>query len=77
MSDCLLERLEKWRDGKMLPRGYDPKNYGGKIWWNENNPEMRKYWGTQKDYDKHVQNGGTWAEYAQKAAKQELARRNK
>ena len=47
----------------MLPCGYDPKNYGGKIWWNENNPIMRIIWGTQADYDKHIQKGGTWEEY--------------
>ena len=47
----------------MLPFGYDPKHYGGKIWWNENNPGMRAIWGSQADYDKHVQKGGTWLEY--------------
>ena len=35
----------------MLPFGYDPKNYGGIIWWNENDPEIRAIWGTQADYD--------------------------
>jgi hypothetical protein len=48
----------------MLPLGYDPQNYGGEIWWNEHNPKMRAIWGTQKDYDAHIQNGGTWEEYA-------------
>lgn len=47
----------------MLPFGYDPKNYGGIIWWNENDPEIRAIWGTQADYDKHIQQGGTWKEY--------------
>lgn len=47
----------------MLPMGYNPANYGGKIWWNENNPRMRLIWGTQEDYDNHVQQGGTWEEY--------------
>lgn len=53
----------------MLPFGYDPKNYGGKIWWNEKNPSMRAIWGTQSDYDKHVQQGGSWKEYATIARK--------
>ena len=53
----------------MLPFGYDPKNYGGRIWWNENNPEMRAIWGTQTDYDNHVQKGGTWLEYEKIAGK--------
>lgn len=47
----------------MLPFGYDPKNYGGRIWWNENDPGMRAIWGTQAGYDKHIQQGGTWKEY--------------
>ena len=47
----------------MLPFGYDPKNYGGRIWWNENDPGMRAIWGTQADYDKHIQQGGNWKEY--------------
>jgi len=47
----------------MLPFGYDPKYYGGKIWWNENEPGMRAIWGTQNDYDKHIQAGGTWEQY--------------
>ncbi len=47
----------------MLPNGYDPKNYGGKVWWNENNPDMRAIWGTQEEYDEHVKKGGTWLEY--------------
>lgn len=47
----------------MLPYGYDPQNYGGKVWWNENNIEMRTIWGTQADYDKHILQGGTWEEY--------------
>ena len=47
----------------MLPYGYDPANYKGKIWWNENNLEIRAIWGTQADYDKHIKQGGTWQEY--------------
>ena len=47
----------------MLPFGYDPKNYGGKIWWNENDPKMRAIFGTQADYDRHIAQGGTWKEY--------------
>ncbi len=35
----------------MLPFKYNPENYGGKIWWNDKNPEMREIWGTQEDYD--------------------------
>lgn len=53
----------------MLPFGYDPKSYGGTVWWNENNPQMRAIWGTQEDYDKHVAQGGTWKEYEEKVAK--------
>jgi hypothetical protein len=49
----------------MLPRGYNPENYGGKIWWNDQNPEMREIWGTQEDYDNFKRNGGTWAQYEQ------------
>lgn len=49
----------------MLPRGYDPANYGGKVWWNENNPEMRAIWETQESYDRHIQQGGTWETYVQ------------
>ncbi len=49
----------------MLPFGYDPKNYGGKIWWNENNPEMKDRWGTQEDYDSFIAQGGTWQEYVE------------
>ena len=53
----------------MLPFGYDPKNYGGTVWWNENNPQMLAIWGTQEDYDMHVAQGGTWREYEEKVAK--------
>ena len=48
----------------MLAKGYNPANYGGKVWWNENNEGMRAIWGTQTDYDEHIKNGGTWEEYA-------------
>ncbi len=51
----------------MLPKGYNPKNYGGKVWWNEENPRMRAIWGTQADYDRHIEQGGTWKEYVEKA----------
>ncbi len=51
----------------MLPKGYDPKNYGGKVWWNEENPGMRAIWGTQEDYDRHIEQGGTWKEYVEQA----------
>ena len=54
----------------MLPFGYDPKNYGGRIWWNENDPGMRAILGTQVDYDKHIQQGGTWKEYEEMAKKE-------
>lgn len=47
----------------MLDRGYNPANYGGKIWWNENDPKMRAIWGTQEDYDRYISEGGTWKEY--------------
>jgi len=47
----------------MLVYGADPQKDGGKVWWNENNPRMRSIWGTQEDYDRHVQQGGTWDEY--------------
>lgn len=47
----------------MLPYGYNPANYDGKIWWNEHDEGMRKQWGTQETYDIHVANGGTWQEY--------------
>ena len=57
----------------MLPFGFDPKNYNGKIWWNENNPEMRAIWGTQEDYDKHIKQGGNWKEYEDLAKKRGLA----
>lgn len=50
----------------MLPKGYDPANYGGKIWWNEDNSEMREIWGTQEDYDKHIESGGNWSDYEEK-----------
>ncbi len=53
----------------MLPFGYDPKNYGGTVWWNENNPQMRAIWGTQEDYNNHVAQGGTWKEYEEKVGK--------
>lgn len=49
----------------MLPFKYDPENYGGKIWWNDKNPEMREIWGTQEDYDNFKKNGGTWEQYEQ------------
>ncbi len=49
----------------MLPNGYNPANYGGKVWWNENNPEMRAIWGTQESYDRHIQQGGTWNSYVE------------
>ena len=49
----------------MLPYVYDPENFEGKIWWNENNPKMREIWGTQEDYDNFKMNGGTWLEYEQ------------
>lgn len=51
----------------VLPFGYDPKNYDGRIWWNENNPRMRAIWGTQAEYNKHIQQGGTWLEYEKMA----------
>ena len=44
----------------MLPYSYNPENNRGKIWWDEKNPEMREKWGTQEDYDKFKENGGTW-----------------
>ena len=47
----------------MLPFGYNPENYNGKIWWNENNPEMSAIWGTQSEYDKFISQGGNWDEY--------------
>ena len=59
----------------MLPFGYDPKNYGGIIWWNENDPEIRAIWGTQADYDKHIQQGGTWKEYEALADERMIALR--
>lgn len=49
----------------MLPFKYNPENYGGKIWWNDKNPEMREIWGTQEDYDIFIKNGGTWEQYEQ------------
>ncbi len=49
----------------MLPFGYNPENYGGKIWWNDKNPKMREIWGTQEDYDNFKKNGGTWQQYEQ------------
>ena len=49
----------------MLPFGYNPENYGGKIWWNDQNPVMREIWGTQEDYDNFKMNGGTWKQYEQ------------
>lgn len=49
----------------MLPFGYNPENYGGKVWWNEENPEMKEKWGTQEEYDKFKENGGTWLEYVE------------
>ena len=51
----------------MINGGYNPINYGGKVWWNEENPEMREIWGTQADYDNHIKNGGTWEEYQEMA----------
>ena len=57
----------------MRPFGYNPENYNGKIWWNEDNPEMRAIWGTQSDYDKHVAQGGSWSEYEEKAKKRAVA----
>lgn len=53
----------------MLPFGYNPANYEGIIWWNENDPGMREIWGTQEEYDKHIQEGGTWGEYMEKVQK--------
>ena len=50
---------------KMLPFGYNPENYGGKVWWNDKNPKMREIWGTQEDYDNFKKNGGTWEQYEQ------------
>lgn len=47
----------------MIPGGYNPKNHNGKIWWNENNPEMRAIWGTQESYDEHIRQGGSWGSY--------------
>lgn len=49
----------------MLPFGYNPENYGGRVWWNDQNPEMREIWGTQEDYDNFKKNGGTWRQYEQ------------
>ena len=49
----------------MLPYGYNPENYGGKVWWNDKNPEMREIWGTQEEYDNFKKNGGTWEQYEQ------------
>ena len=49
----------------MLPYKYDPENYGGKVWWNEENPEMREKWGTHEEYDKFKANGGSWVEYVE------------
>lgn len=49
----------------MLPEGYNPKNYDNKIWWNENNEEMKEKWGSQEEYDLHIKNGGTWEDYVQ------------
>lgn len=49
----------------MLPLGYNPENYGGKVWWNDKNPEMREIWGTQEEYDNFKKNGGTWEQYEQ------------
>lgn len=49
----------------MLSFKYNPENYGGKIWWNDKNPEMREIWGTQEDYDIFIKNGGTWEQYEQ------------
>lgn len=47
----------------MLPRGYNPANYDGKVLWNEESPIMQAVWGTQEDYNKHLAQGGTWEEY--------------
>ena len=58
----------------MLPFGYNPENYGGKVWWNDKNPEMRKIWGTQEEYDNFKKNGGTWEQYEQ-IVRNRLARR--
>lgn len=33
----------------MLPYKYNPENYGGKVWWNEENPEMREKWELKKN----------------------------
>lgn len=49
----------------MIQFKYNPENYGGKIWWNDKNPEMREIWGTQEDYDNFKKNGGTWEQYEQ------------
>ncbi len=49
----------------MLPLGYNPENYGGKVWWNDKDPEMREIWGTQEEYDNFKKNGGTWEQYEQ------------
>ena len=49
----------------MLPYGYNPEDYEGKIWWNDRNPKMREIWGTQEDYDNFKKNGGTWEQYIQ------------
>lgn len=51
----------------MFAFGYNPENYGGRIWWNEQNPQMRAIWGTQEDYDKYIKQGGTWEQYAELA----------
>lgn len=47
----------------MLPYCYNPENNRGKIWWDENNPIMKEKWGTQEEYDKFKENGGTWLGY--------------
>lgn len=49
----------------MLPHCYNPENNRGKIWWNEKDLKMREKWGTQEEYDKFKENGGTWLEYVE------------
>ena len=48
----------------MLPLGYDPENYGGRVWWAQDNPGMCAIWGTQESYDKFKVMGGKWWQYA-------------
>ena len=60
----------------MLPLGYDPENYGGKVWWNDKNPKMREIWGTQEEYDNFKKNGGTWEQYVQIVNKRIASRKS-